>query len=247
MDDQNQNPENQQPTAPQPISPPSASVGTKVIQPTDAILQAIKSQNENPVQNLVQPTVNPQTDQQLNNSSDGYSVPVLKSVSEKGLNDTDKKSKRGWIKYILLGCGALVALIVIWGFVQFFSKGAKSTLYPYTVSQSSPPFTVNFYKGATVEQKNNNTYLITSNSHGGQAAIWILTLQTSASCSIDGQIPFSFQFNGQSTGGCYKSNKQVYAADVQVNGQTYQLDLASSNSPLSINDAIDIFSSVKIQ
>jgi hypothetical protein len=235
-----------------PQGPSSPIGGGTVIQPSSTIGQELQAQAPSSAQsNIVVSPDTPQMQSQQQaetNQPQQYkaidSAPMGMSASQLGLNTP--KTGIEWSRFIKKALIAIVAIIVLGGGL-FYLKNSTNKLSPlshYAVSQSSPSFTVNFYKNAQVVQKNGLTYLISKDSEGKQTAIWIQTLSSPTSCP--GLARFSFTFDNQSTSGCYNSAKDIYAALVGLNGSMYQISL-TSQKPVSVADASAIYSSFVIQ
>jgi len=269
MDNQNENPEANRLQTPQPEDQPLSGAQPqnhqKVVQPSQSFVEEIKSTastppNTNPQQSEstlleVKPessTVSnatpsqPQTSyNQVNPVINKDEIAVGLSASSLGLN-SPKGKEFEWRKIIKKAFIVVVVLLVVGGgwLILTRSNNKVSTLSPYTVNQSTPVFSVNFYPNAAVSQKNNLTYLISTNSQGKQTAIWIVSL--ASPLSYGNEPTFSYTMSGQKETGSCRSDGIMCVSDVQLNGQTYQINITSQRA-VSIPDAKAIFSSVNIQ
>lgn len=224
----------------QPVNPQGAVVGNTnepVAQAPQPVISA--SVPATPPLPFTQAQTQPQNPQTSSN------YPVGLSASQLGLGAPS--SVVNWVNLAKRGAFVVVVLLIL-GLGWFFfenSRNKTSPLSPYTVSQSIPHYSVNFYPGATVEQKSGRTYLVSKDSHGTQSSVWVMSVNSSVSCNTKPTFSFTSP-SGNQEKGCYRSDRIIYAADVQVNRQYYQLNLASQK-PISGNDARAIFGSINIR
>lgn len=168
--------------------------------------------------------------------------------NQAGLNNNVKKPRKRRTKAKLLVSGLLLIIVAIGCLKFFYNSGPALEAYTIgdanTASQSNPQYAVSFYQGANVEHKNSLAYLVASTPQTGQTAVWVSITASLSSCTVSGRLPFTFQYNSQPAPGCYAPSKKLYVAGVEYNQESYNISL-SSQKPLSLNDAIDIFNSVE--
>jgi len=123
------------------------------------------------------------------------------------------------------------------------NTSSTSGLASYNVN-SSPSFSVDFFKGSVVTTIQGQTVLISSGAGGEQASIYVNTATTpTTSCALSGMPAFSFYVQGIKGLGCYESSGSD--GYVQINGQNYDIGLREDFN-VSQQTTETIFNSINI-
>lgn len=117
----------------------------------------------------------------------------------------------------------------------------KYQKYDVTDAPSGIAFTVSFYKGAKVEEKNGRTYL----NSGEAGSMYSVYLGVATGENIDcGESPTTtMNLGGESTTVCYDSDYMQYAGYAKANSGLVKINLAGQK-PISLDDAKAIMESV---
>lgn len=116
--------------------------------------------------------------------------------------------------------------------------------YSVTDKQTGITFSVSFYKGASVQEKNGRTFL-NAGEEGSQYSTYIVGGKT-GKIDCGSAASTTMTLNGSSTTVCYSADNTQYGGFVTINGQTVQLNVAGQK-PISQEEAKAIMESASFK
>lgn len=147
---------------------------------------------------------------------------------------------------VQLALGAATVLVLLIAMVSILASRSTAVFASARVSEGSFSFSGQFYKNATVQRSRGINYLISRDSSSKETSLWVTKLKASLSC---GSSPaFSYRPSSDITvqKSCYAKRGLIYASDVEVAGQIYQINM-TSEKPIRMTDAKSIFGSISIE
>lgn len=136
----------------------------------------------------------------------------------------------------------LFLLVVTVGWRYFTSNDT-----PYaqaTASQGDFTFSAKYYKNAVVQKSRGMNYLVRTRD-GKETSLWVAKSDAVLPCRTNPTFDFSPMPGVRVESSCYRQDRLVFAADVTAGNQVYQINM-TSQEPIDIQDAKDIFGSVTI-
>jgi hypothetical protein len=146
---------------------------------------------------------------------------------------------------------AVITLVVLAGIAAgvwlYTTRDSRAELAPMHVTEKAFNYSVKFFRGAVVQDKNGRQYIIHTDENGKQTAMWVLEHDTALTCADDPKFSYTpANVRTEVVNACYRSDGIIYVSNIIVDKQVYQLNLTSQR-PVARQDAQAIFGSLQIE
>jgi hypothetical protein len=147
---------------------------------------------------------------------------------------------------VQLAAAGVIAFVLLTTIVGALAGRSSSPFTRASIDEGTFSFSAQYYKDATVQHSRGTNYLVNKDADGKETTLWVAKLKASLSCGSNPAFDYQPTTNMKVHQSCYTKGGLIYASDIEVDGQVYQINM-TSQKPIRTADAKAIFGSISIE